>query len=651
MALSGRTTGKRLLRRFESAFFLLVFEMVIQAIRGGVQSKAIKAVIFFIILSFAGFGLESMLPSGSGTSVAEVNGTEISPQELEFAVDGQKRQLIQIFGDNIDPAMLEDDRLRPRALETLIDRELLLQESERLGLSATDRAIGQIVAEVEAFQIDGQFSPEQYKVVLANAGLTPERFRRSQAQELVVSQLESAILSSDFMTPTEVSAAADVTAEERDVRYLVIDRQELLDGLQITEDVVIAYYENNGADFVTEEQAIAQYIELSAEDFFTPVDPEELEDQFEAVKSEYEVSEQARVSHILLAQRDGESKADYALRVDSVASQLAADADFAALAGEASDDIGSASLGGELGFTDGSAFPEAMEEAIAQLGIGEVSAAVETDAGIHFIRVDDRVAGESADFDTLRAELEASIQRSNAEQELLVAVDALRDLSFNAADLSGPAEALGVTVQLSSPVSRSEGLGIFSVSNVRSTLFSDEVFDAGNNSEVLELPGNRFLALRVDSKIPQTQKPFDEVAEAVRARLEAEALELRLAELLDDVRVRVQDGQTLEKIAQAEGWEWRVELAARRAGSLLPREVSELAFRMESTNGADLARVALPGDQYAIVELADVTPGSIENLSDAERSIISDQLATVKGQIGLVEYRRALRRNGDILTR
>ena len=93
--------------------------MVIQSIRGGVQSKAIKAVIFFIILSFAGFGLESMLPSGSGTSVAEVNGTEISPQELEFAVDGQKRQLMQIFGDNIDPAMLEDDRLRPRALETL----------------------------------------------------------------------------------------------------------------------------------------------------------------------------------------------------------------------------------------------------------------------------------------------------------------------------------------------------------------------------------------------------------------------------------------------------------------------------------------------------------------------------------------------------
>ena len=72
---------------------------------------------------------------------------------------------------------------------------------------------------------------------------------------------------------------------------------------------------------------------------------------------------------------------------------------------------------------------------------------------------------------------------------------------------------------------------------------------------------------------------------------------------------------------------------------------------MQSTNGADLAQVTLPGDQFAIVELADVTPGSIGNLSDAERTIISNQLATVKGQIGLVEYRRALRRNGDILTR
>lgn len=111
--------------------------MSLQSLRDGTQSKAVKVLIFFIVLSFAGFGLESLLPGGSGTSVAEVNGTEITPQELQVAIENQKRQLMQIFGDNTDPAILDDDRLRPRALEALIDRELLLQEATQRGLAAT----------------------------------------------------------------------------------------------------------------------------------------------------------------------------------------------------------------------------------------------------------------------------------------------------------------------------------------------------------------------------------------------------------------------------------------------------------------------------------------------------------------------------------
>ena len=280
---------------------------MLQSLRDGAQSKAIKVLVFFIILSFAGFGLESLLPSGSGTSVADVNGAEISPQSLQQAISNQKRQLTQIFGEDLDPTLLDDDRLRPRALESLIDRELLIQASRNLGLTATDRAIGTVIADVEAFKIDGRFSPEQYKVVLANAGVTPERFRRAQADEIVISQLESAILNSDFTTSTEMAAAANIVTEERDVRYLLVERREIEEQAAISSDDVTAYYKSNREEFVTDEQVIAEYIELTAEDFFTDVDADKLAEQFEAVKNEYEVSEQARVSHILLVQGDGEA--------------------------------------------------------------------------------------------------------------------------------------------------------------------------------------------------------------------------------------------------------------------------------------------------------------------------------------------------------
>jgi peptidyl-prolyl cis-trans isomerase D len=60
------------------------------------------------------------------------------------------------------------------------------------------------------------------------------------------------------------------------------------------------------------------------------------------------------VAHILLIQEDDETEDAYAARVDSVGSRLAANEDFATIAADASDDIGSSFVGGDLGFTDGS---------------------------------------------------------------------------------------------------------------------------------------------------------------------------------------------------------------------------------------------------------------------------------------------------------
>ena len=199
---------------------------------------------------------------------------------------------------------------------------------------------------------------------------------------------------------------------------------------------------------------------LDPADFVVSVDESVVEEQFEAVKDEYEVAEQARVSHILLIQEGDESDAAYGQRVADVAERIGRGEDFTALAAELSDDLGSASLGGELGFTDGTAFPDEMEAAIAALAEpGDISGAVETDAGTHFIRLEERIAGDSVDYASVRAELRASIEAAEAERDLLVAVEELRDLAFNAPDLSGPAAAIGAEVRVSAPFSLGQGAG------------------------------------------------------------------------------------------------------------------------------------------------------------------------------------------------
>ena len=159
---------------------------MLQSMRQSTQSTAAKVIIGLIVLSFAAFGLETLLPGGAGTSVAEVNGEEITPFALQEAVTQQKRQLISVLGDDIDPALLDDDRLQPRALESLIQRALLLQKTAELNLVASEAQVGKSITSIEAFQLNGVFSPDAYRSVLANAGFTPERFRRSQAEDIVL---------------------------------------------------------------------------------------------------------------------------------------------------------------------------------------------------------------------------------------------------------------------------------------------------------------------------------------------------------------------------------------------------------------------------------------------------------------------------------
>ena len=625
---------------------------MLQSMRQSTQSTAAKVIIGLIVLSFAAFGLETLLPGGSGTSVAEVNGEEITPIALQEAITQQKRQLVSVLGDDIDPALLDDDRLQPRALQSLIQRALLLQKSTALNLVASEAQVGKSITSVEAFQLNGQFSPDAYKSVLANAGYTPERFRRAQADDIVLTQLQIAISETEFATETEIAATANLIAEERDVRYLVIPDEGLVTNEDLSDAALQNYYQQNEAAFFNPEQVVVDYILLDPVDFVVSVDESVVEEQYEAVKEEYEVAEQSRISHILLIQEDDESDATYGQRVAETAERIARGEDFADLAAELSDDLGSASLGGELGFTDGSAFPDEMETAIAALAEpGAISGALETDAGTHFIRLEERIAGDSVDYNSVREELRASIEAAEAERNLLIAVEELRDLAFNAPDLSGPAAAIGAEVQVSEPFSLGEGAGLFTDARVRELAFSDDVKVSGNNSEVLELSGQRFVAVRVrDVRAPQIA-PYEEVENEVRLGLSAELETAALADMTARAQTLLASGESMEAAANALGVEWRVELAATRLTSQLPQPVLETAFAMPQGQTDALRTVPVPGEGYALVQLARVNPGDVAVLSGAEAQQLSDLRSGEQQRLSFEEFLVHQRNAADIVIR
>ncbi len=103
------------------------------------------------------------------------------------------------------------------------------------------------------------------------------------------------------------------------------------------------------------------------------------------------VPEQVEVAHIFIMPEEDENvRADAYARAEQLRDSILACADFEALAREFSVDTGTAERGGDLGWVRRGLFVREFEEAVFAMSPGEVSEIVETQFGLHIIRLEER---------------------------------------------------------------------------------------------------------------------------------------------------------------------------------------------------------------------------------------------------------------------
>ena len=555
---------------------------MLQDIRNSTQGPVFKVIVGLIVLSFALFGVESILLGGSDDSVALVNGDKIRAVEVQQAANRQKQQIAAMLGENFDPSLIDDAQLSARALEGLVGNKLQQQWAESLGLTASDVQLGAQVAAIPAFQIDGRFSAELYKQSLAAAGFTPLTFREALRVDEIVKQLNGGLLASEFVTGAEARALARVNGETRSVRYAKVAGDRFQNTVEITQDQIQAYYDSNAAQFVSEEAVVLDYIILRADDFVEPVAEADLRAAYEQEISSYAYQDEARVSHILLIQGDDEADEAYAQRIQSAQTALTDGEAFSVVAERLSDDIGSSSDGGDLGYTAGDVFPAEMEEAIKGLDINEVSGPVLTDAGTHLITVTDRRSSEPPSFMEMRSELEASLSKADAQRRLVSQVEALKDLTYTATDLREPAQTLGLDVVRSAPITRRGGQGVLGDDRVIAAAFSDLVIEEGW-SEVIEVSENEFVALKLVEHQPSAPQSIEQVSDRIVSVLTAQAEEEALRAFGNELLDQLASGRTIEDVAQEHNLEWQVALQSRRGSADIPRQWQANIFAESST--------------------------------------------------------------------
>ncbi|MFT4520216.1 MAG: peptidyl-prolyl cis-trans isomerase D [Halioglobus sp.] len=620
---------------------------MLQDIRQNVKGTAAKVIVGIIVLSFSLFGIESILLGGGSNAIAEVNGEEVTPQELQRSLDSQRRRLISMMGENLDPAMLDDDRMTSQVLNSLINRKLLMQSAQSLELAISEREVGTVIGNMEQFQVDGVFSAEAYKSAVSGAGYTPSYFKQSIRDDLLTNQVRNGLAGSDFATPSELALNARIVSEQRDMRYLTIPREGFAVDADLSEEQIAEFYQVNEVMFLTEESVDLDFIELKPDDFVQPVDEKALLDAYELAQDDFLYKTQNRVSHILFEDVGEES---IALRVAKAQEKLAVGAEFAEVAEEFSDDVGTASRGGDLGYSSGEAFPPEMEEALAQLELGEVSSPVESGAGTHLMIVTERNKPEMPSLEDMRSDLEESLQTAEARVALLRAVESLKDLSFNADDLSMPAEELALTVQQIEAVTRSQLEGQFAHPALQAAAFADDVLGEGHNSEVIELAGDTFIVLRVRRHNEPEVKALEDVRGNIVAVINEENAQQALKEEADRALQALSSGGSIEEFALSEGYEWQVELGIDRRNRTLQQEVLARVFGLPEPleKGVSADVVMTQNGDAVIVQLVRVTAGDYARLDEAQQQQIEQLISGEFGGLIDNEFQRGLRQNAEI---
>jgi peptidyl-prolyl cis-trans isomerase D len=621
---------------------------MLQNLRDNSRGVISFILIGFLVIIFALTGVEALFNwDTSANQAAKVNGEPVTEMDVSRAISMQKQQMLNTYGDQIPAEFLTDEYLRKPVIENLVQRMVLSQAAGKSGMAVGNTYLSEQIAAAPQFKNEtGAFDNNRYQQVLRNMGYTHSTYTKILSDEIVINQLQAGVSATAFATPAQLDDVVALSFQSRDLGYVILPAAKVRESIQVDAAEIQVYYDANQQMFTSEEQVAVDYISLSVTDLMKniTVTEEQVRKQFEQNQASFVATPERQAAHILV-EGDNQDK------IKSVADKLAAGADFAALAKEFSDDLGSKEQGGDLGFTKGDAFPTEFEAALATLKVGEVSPAVKTDAGTHFIKLLAEKGSEPPSFEEQKASIEDQLKRAEAENLFVVQLEKLREESYNAENLQEVAQSLSVKAANSGLFERSKGKDLMANAKVVAAAFSAEVLQEGNSSDVIEIDSSNVVVLKKTDYKPSEVKPLANVQEQITNTLKDQKAKLLLDEQAAKLIADLKSGGSFSELSKAAGVEFKQVKAATRSSADIDSDVLRHAFTMNkpSSSSHSFDKVITASGDLAVVALEAVTPGSYEKVTPEQKTAITTQLGSIYGKNDFSSYQKFLKDAADIV--
>ncbi|WP_063572028.1 MULTISPECIES: SurA N-terminal domain-containing protein [Luteibacter] len=629
---------------------------MLQALRNKIHGWPAAIVLGVSVFAVAFFGIESYFVSRVDTYVAKVGDHEISQQDWQNRMNELRQQIAQNPNAPFTVADLEKPELKQQVLDGMIAKVLLDKANTDLGLQVSDASVRETIGADPGFAVNGQFSADAYKAILSMQGMSPAMYESKVRADLGNQIIPQAIYTTTLVSDADVDGFFRLQLQQRDLRFVELPRPSLTDATVADADID-AFYKSHVADYTTPEQVSVQYLEVKQADLKLgePTDAQ-LHEFYDKFKQRYAQPEQRQVSHILIDVPKNATPDQQKAALEK-AKKIAAEAtpeNFAKLAAENSEDLGSKRSGGDLGWLEKGVANAAFDTALFGMKKGEITKepVLSPEEGYHIIWLRDAREGDAKPFADVRAQLAADWAKGEGERLYNERAGQLADLAErNPGSLDAAAKELGVEIRTTPMFGRQGGEGLTADPKFVAAAFADDVLNQGNNSSLVQVDKGDAIVMHLSKHAVATPKNLADVRDLIRQRILDERVDAAAKKKADELVAQLAKGGDIAALAQAPvhtvpGLE-RSKLAATKD---VPQPILQRAFTLpHPVDGKpSWSVVQTGGGTYAVVAVDKVTDGDLSKIAKTDRDGLRGQMTDAMAKAATIEYVEALKARGDI---
>ncbi len=521
---------------------------MLRFMRENAGSWIIKILLGVVVIVFIFLGLGPDDPKNENVA-AVVNDKVITMEEYKVAYNQILQRYRSQFGDNFNDDLVKMLRLKENTLESLIDRELLLQTARKFGIRVTDEELRDYISNSRIFQENGKFSPGIYNNYIKYTYQRPDLFETAQRNDLVIRKFKGLIENTEPVSEEEVRQWFNREKSEINVSYVLFDPSAQA-GIKPSDDEIKTFYEKHKDKYMSEPVAKVTCIQFRPADFAdkATVTDKDVESYYTMNTGKYETPKTVEARHILIKVDQGADQAQVEkmrTKAQDIHQMAVSEGkDFAELAKTYSEDS-TKDKGGYLGaFEQGSMVKPFADKAFS-MKAGEISEPVRTQFGWHLIKVEKINEAKKRQLAEVKEEIKKKLIDDKAKNLAYEASDDAYNLIVGGVDLSQAAKSAGLMAIETAYFTQDAGPAEIDASVARD--FSKIVFAMApkQTSDILEFNGMYFIAQMTEKKGAEV-KPLEDVREAVfadllkevkdeQAKKAAEALITALKEGRDDL--------------------------------------------------------------------------------------------------------------------